>query len=149
MNKKLLSTAALASLLAITANSAYAQMPPPPNEFGGHQGPHGQNMISPQERQQKITEFETRLKLTDEQKAAIEKNRAASKKKLDAIRNKEMKLHEEKRAIHEQNKKDFESLLTPAQKEELKKIEAEHAEKMREQFKNRQQQTQQNQQKKK
>ena len=128
MNKKLLSTAVFATLLAVVSNSAFAQMPPPPDGFDGAKGgPHHQ-MVSPQERQQKIAEFEKRLNLTDEQKAKIEKNREASKKKLDAIKKKEDKLREEKRAIFEQNKKDFESILTDEQKAELKKIEAERAE---------------------
>lgn len=132
MNKKLLSTAVFATILAFTANSAFAQMPPPPEGFdkGGPAPNH--KMISPQERQQKITEFETRLKLTDEQKAQIEKNRKSSKKKLEAIRKKEMKLREEKKAILDENKKAFEAILTPEQKEELKKIEAERAAKMKE-----------------
>ena len=136
--KKILSTTALAALLAISANSAYAQMPPPPCDCGCPKCKNAQHqMMSPQDRQQKIAEFEKRLKLTDEQKEAIEKNRKASKKKLEALKQKERKLHEEKRAILEQNKKDFESILTSEQKEELKKIEEERAEKMKEYFKNR------------
>ncbi len=132
MNKKLLSTAICATMLAVAANSAYAQMPPPPqNGFnGGHKGPHHE-MVSPQERQQKIAEFEKRLNLTEEQKAKIEKNREASKKKLDAINKKEENLRQEKRAILEQNKKDFESILNDDQKAELKKIEQERFEKMK------------------
>lgn len=130
MNKKILSTTALAAILAFTANSAFAQMPPPPDGFEGIPKQH--KMISPQERQQKIAEFENRLKLTDEQKQKIEKNRNASKKKLDAIRKKEMKLREEKKAILDENKKKFEEILTPEQKTELRKIEAERAAKMKE-----------------
>lgn len=133
MNKKLLSTAVFATILAFTANSAFAQMPPPPEGHeGGFGGPAPHKMISPEERQQKITEFETRLKLTDEQKAQIEKNRKSSKKKLEAIRKKEMKLRKERKAILDENKKAFEAILTPEQKEELKKIEAERAAKMKE-----------------
>jgi len=124
MNKKFLSTALFATILGITSNMAYAQIPPPPEGFerpNGH--PH---MLMPENvRQQKIVEFEKRLNLTEDQKKAIEKNRLDSKKKLDAIRKKEMKLREEKRKILEQNKKYFESILTPAQKEELSKLEAE------------------------
>lgn len=136
MNKKFLSTTLLATILAFTSNAAFAQIPPP-EDFKGFKGaPPHHKMINPQERQQKIEEFEKRLNLTDEQKAQIEKNRKDSKKKLDAIRKKEMKLREEKRKILEQNKKDFEALLTPAQKEELKKIEAERKAKMEERMKN-------------
>lgn len=131
MNKKLLSTAVFATILAFTANSAFAQMPPPPEGFDKG-GPAQHKMVSPQERQQKIAEFEKRLNLTDEQKKQIEKNRKSSKKKLEAIRKKEMKLREEKKAILDENKKKFEEILTPAQKEELKKIEAERAAKMKE-----------------
>ena len=137
MNKKLLSTAVFATILAFTANSAFAQMPPPPEGFdGGKDGPAPHKMFSPQERQQKIAEFEKRLKLTDEQKAKIEKNRKESKKKLDAIRKKEMKLREERKAILNENKKKFEELLTDEQKEELKKIEAEREAKFKEFKKN-------------
>jgi Spy/CpxP family protein refolding chaperone len=129
MNKKLLSTALVATLLAITSNMAFADMP---KDFDHGKGMPKHQKMSPEERQQKIAEFEKRLNLTDEQKAQIEKNRKNSKKKLDAIRKKEQKLREEAKEILEQNKKDFESLLTPEQKEELKKIEKEREERYKE-----------------
>lgn len=119
MKKKLVMSLICSLLMA----AAYAEVPPPPRD--GFDGPPPKEMKRPHEDFAKKKEFETRLQLTEEQKASIEKNIQKNRKKLEAIRKKEMKLKKQRRDIIEKSKKDFENLLTPAQKEELKKIEQE------------------------
>ena len=144
-------TLILASIIALTMTStAYAgattatkvqtpaqkgQMMPPPREFKGDRHK---------------AEFERRLKLTEAQKAKIEKNRKADMAKLKPIKeqirakkeakfeiikkyeetnpdliklNKEIKaLKEQEHKIKEANRKSFEALLTKEQKAELAKM---------------------------
>ena len=66
--------------------------------------------------------FQNRLKLTDEQKAQIEKNREKSMKKMQKIMEQEKKLKEQKREIMKENREAFEAILTDEQKAELQKM---------------------------
>lgn len=82
--------------------------------------------------EQKKTEFEARLNLTDEQKAKLEKIKADEKKALAPyqakIRQEEQKideLFEKEKAVRKESLKKFESLLTEEQKTELNKIKEE------------------------
>lgn len=151
-------TLILASIIALTMTStAYAgtattatatkqqtpaktgkMMPPPPKDFHS---------------EKRKAEFEKRLKLTDAQKAKIEKTRKADMEKIRPIKeqicakkeakreiikkyeetnpeliklNKEIKaLKEQEHKIMEANRKSFESILTKEQKAELEKMKAE------------------------
>ena len=51
---------------------------------------------------------------------------------MEKIQSQEKKLREERKQVMEENKKAFEEILTPEQKEELKKMHDEHMQKMRE-----------------
>ncbi len=124
MNKKMLATT-LCSIVLLAGTSAVFAAPDemgprpgmmqPRGEFGLKKGPEGDHKA-------KIAEFEKRLNLTPEQKATIEKNREKSHKKLEAIRKQKEKLAQQERQVLEQNRKDFEAVLTPAQKQELEKM---------------------------
>lgn len=80
-------------------------------------------------REAKKSEFETRLKLTDEQKAKIEKIKADEKRALKTCRKNIQKEKEKLDTLIEQEKevriesiKKFEALLNDTQKEEMKKL---------------------------
>ena len=114
MNKKIiLSISAL--VFAVSASSVFAapcplgktQPPPPPVDeaFGPPPPQSGPFKMSPQcmekmkkEHEKRKAEFDKRLKLTDEQKATIEKNRVADREKMkpvfEEIKAKKIKLQE-------------------------------------------------------
>lgn len=99
-------------------------------------------LMTPEEkakfREEKKAEFESRLQLTDQQKAQLEKIKADEQKKLEPNRAKIKKeqekldkLFDEQRAIRKESVKKFEAALTDEQKEELKKIKEEVREEMK------------------
>lgn len=153
-------TLIIASIIALTTTTAFAgeakttqtQKPKPNCESCKKMPPKDFRRGGPEM-------FEQRLKLTDKQKAQIQKNREADRAKLDPIMkqirekehakreifkkyeqtdpeliklNKDIKVLKEKRhKIMEQNRKSFEAMLTKEQKAELEKIKAEHKEKFK------------------
>lgn len=77
----------------------------------------------------KKAEFEARLKLTDEQKAKLEKIKADEKKALKKCRKQMKKEHQKldkliakEMQTRAENVKKFEAILTESQKEEMKKM---------------------------
>ena len=94
--------------------------------------------MTPEERR---AEFEKRMNLTPRQKAKLETIKAEEQKKLEPIRKKMQKKHEEMKElmkseaeIRKSSMDKFEAVLTPEQKEELKKMKAEIHEKMKHEF---------------
>lgn len=92
-----------------------------------------QKPLSPEEHARmmaaKKAEFEARLKLTDEQKAKIEKIKADEKKALkkcrEQIKEEQQKLDKliaKEMQTRAENVKKFEAILTESQKEEMKKM---------------------------
>jgi protein CpxP len=76
------------------------------------------------------------LNLTEDQKAKLKAEREASKSQLDAIRNdaslSETQKKEKAKAIHDAQKAKMQSILTPAQKEQMEKNKKEAKEKGKE-----------------
>lgn len=171
--KKLVLSAAAFVVFAMSANNVYAatccqqpteqKMPPPVgmDNPGGQPAPFRMDSKSMEkmkhQHEKRKAEMDARLKLTDEQKCIIEKNRQDARQKMkpifDEMRAKKMKLNEiyssnlsqtEKESqmkalksqindlrmnahkLREENMKNFESVLTPAQKVEFDKMKQEH-----------------------
>jgi len=65
--------------------------------------------------------FATELNLTADQQAKLKTIREAQKKEMEALKQNGQVSQEQRKAIHEKYKTQFESVLTPAQKEEMNK----------------------------
>ncbi|RYF85610.1 MAG: hypothetical protein EON98_06120 [Chitinophagaceae bacterium] len=65
--------------------------------------------------------FATELNLTADQQAKLKTIREAQKKEMEALKQNDQVSQEQRKAIHEKYKTQFESVLTPAQKEEMNK----------------------------
>ncbi len=159
MNKLLLTTLCTVAI-ASTSSFAMAEQKPVPAEALKSEAIKKERVHNPEERKQRMEErqqkFDERLNLTAEQKAQAEKDRQATRVKMEplmkeikakkeALRDiktsgkseeeiqklaapikkdlKELKTKANK--MREENMKNFEAMLTPAQKEELGKMKAE------------------------
>ncbi len=137
MTSMLLGAMAIAG--AVVADSAQAVCPakapceqkcekPSPVDFHKPMGPEERAKF----REQKKAEFYERLKLTESQKAQLEKIKADEKKAMKPIKEKIRKEHEkmrslidEEREIRSESMKKFEATLSAEQKAELEKIKQE------------------------
>lgn len=155
--KKVVLTSVLAGAMALTlgglfnpadavcpakapcAKSTPSKASPCENKMEKQLPPKGPQMMSPEEkgkiREEKKAEFEERMKLTESQKAQLEKIKADEKKTVAPIREELKKEHakidalfEKEKAVRVESMKKFESMLTPEQKTELEKIKVEISE---------------------
>jgi Spy/CpxP family protein refolding chaperone len=110
--KKILSTA-LAIVLFVGASQAQT------TEDQGHH--HGQ----------KQEQAFSQLNLTSDQKARLQSIRQAQKKEMQDLRKSGNVTPEQRKALHEKYKSQFESVLTPAQKEQFEKQRQEWKNKVR------------------
>jgi Spy/CpxP family protein refolding chaperone len=101
--KKILSTA-LAIVLFVGASQAQTT-----EDKGRHHRGHGQEQAMSQ------------LNLTADQKAKFQSIREAQKKEMQELRKSGTVTPEQRKALHEKYKAQFESVLTPAQKEQFQK----------------------------
>lgn len=118
------------------AKSAPPKASPCENKMEKQFPPKGPQMMSPEERgkirEEKKAEFEERMKLTESQKAQLEKIKADEKKAVAPIKEELKKEHakiealfEKEKAVRVESMKQFETMLTPEQKTELEKIKTE------------------------
>lgn len=82
-------------------------------------------------RQKHKNNFIERLNLTEEQKQKAKELREKNKPQMEELFAKMRELRKQAEEIRKQNKEEFESILTPEQKEILQKMKQEHLEKIK------------------